>query len=52
VKKLSSPSGTFKVVGVSSDVEVITDVHGVPHIYGETVEDTFFGLGYVHGAER
>eukprot|EP01127_Copromyxa_protea_P022754 TRINITY_DN8329_c0_g2_i1.p1 TRINITY_DN8329_c0_g2~~TRINITY_DN8329_c0_g2_i1.p1 ORF type:complete len:846 (+),score=168.22 TRINITY_DN8329_c0_g2_i1:104-2641(+) len=45
-------SGNYTVSGITGNVEIITDVNGVPHIYGPTAPDTVFGLGYVHARDR
>lgn len=45
-------SGTLSVEGTTGPVEVITDVYGVPHVYGKTEEDVYFGLGYIHAQQR
>ena len=37
---------------VISGAEVIIDEWGIPHIYGETVEDAFIALGYMHARDR
>ena len=44
--------GTIEVPGLASDVEVIRDSMGVPHIYADTVEDLFLAQGYVHAQDR
>lgn len=38
--------------GPAAPVTITRDAHGVPHIFGETEADVFFGLGYVHADER
>ncbi|MDZ7711429.1 MAG: penicillin acylase family protein [Roseovarius sp.] len=40
------------VTGVSGPVEIVRDNANVPHIFGETDADTFFGLGYAHAQDR
>ena len=35
-----------------SGSEVIIDEWGIPHIYGDTVEDAFLALGYMHARDR
>ena len=40
------------VEGVSAPVEIVRDNANVPHIFGETDADTFFGLGYAHAQDR
>ncbi len=37
---------------IKSTVLIKTDSHAVPHITGNSDEETFFGLGYVHAQER
>ncbi|MDP7151349.1 MAG: penicillin acylase family protein, partial [Paracoccaceae bacterium] len=43
---------TLDVAGVSAPVRIVRDTANVPHIFGETDEDVFFGLGYVHAQDR
>ena len=45
-------SGRVAVAGVSAPVEIVRDGHAVPHIFGETDADVFFGLGYAHAQDR
>jgi len=40
------------VEGVSGPVEIVRDNANVPHVFGETDADTFFGLGYAHAQDR
>ena len=35
-----------------SNVEVVRDIHAIPHIFGVHDADIFFALGYVHAQER
>ncbi|AYB29270.1 penicillin acylase family protein [Chryseolinea soli] len=44
--------GTLKVAGLRSEVEVLFDDYGVPHIYAQNEEDAYFALGYVHAQDR
>ncbi|MGI9529636.1 MAG: penicillin acylase family protein, partial [Acidimicrobiia bacterium] len=44
--------GTIQIDGLSSDVEVIRDSMGVPHIYADSVDDLFLAQGYVHAQDR
>ena len=37
---------------LSAEVEVVRDIHAVPHIFGKNDSDIFFALGYVHAQER
>ncbi|WP_135505034.1 penicillin acylase family protein [Roseovarius aestuariivivens] len=40
------------VTGLSAPVEIVRDNANVPHIFGQTDADTFFGLGYAHAQDR
>ncbi len=44
--------GTLYLSGLQSNVEVITDSWGIPHIYAESDNDLFFSLGYIHASQR
>ncbi len=39
-------------VGAPSKVEVLIDDRGIPHVYGATLPDATFGLGFMHGRDR
>jgi penicillin G amidase len=43
---------TWRVAGVSAPVEIARTIHNVPHIFGETDTDVFFGLGFAHAQDR
>ena len=45
-------SETLTVAGISGPVEIVRDNASVPHIFGETDEDVFFGLGLAHAQDR
>ncbi len=38
--------------GLSSEVEVIYDNYGIPHIYAKNEKDLFYAFGYVHAQDR
>ncbi|MCY4150751.1 MAG: penicillin acylase family protein [Aestuariivita sp.] len=40
------------VIGVSAPLEIVRDNANVPHIFGESDADVFFGLGYTHAQDR
>ena len=40
------------VNGISAPAEIVRDNANVPHVFGKTDADTFFGLGYVHAQDR
>ncbi len=43
---------TLTVAGLSEPVEVVRDNANVPHIFGESDADVYFGLGVVHAQDR
>ena len=43
---------SHRVAGITAPVEIVRDHANVPHIFGETDEDVFFGLGFVHAQDR
>ena len=44
--------GEVEVPGLSADVEVLRDEHGVPQVYADTAEDLFYAQGFVHAQDR
>lgn len=46
------PVRRITVEGPLSEIEIIQDCDGVPHIYAQHKQDTFFGLGYIHAQDR
>ena len=51
-RSLPDYDDTVQVRGVSAPVEVVRDNANVPHVFGETDEDVFFGLGFAHAQDR
>jgi penicillin amidase len=45
-------SGDEKITGIVSDVRVIRDERGVPHIYASNTHDLYFITGYITAEER
>lgn len=45
-------SGSVKLEGLKSEVEVLYDDFGIPHIYAKNEEDAYYALGYVHAQDR
>jgi penicillin amidase len=43
---------TVTLPGLEANVVVLQDQWGIPHVYGDTVEDAFMALGYVHARDR
>jgi len=44
--------GNIFLSGLETDVEIIKDSWGVPHIFAQNEKDLFFACGYVHAQER
>ncbi len=44
--------GRMAVRGLSADVQIVRDQHGVPHIFAASEADAFFGQGFVHAQDR
>ncbi len=51
-RSLPDYNADFRVNGVSAPVEIVRDSHDVPHIFGRTDIDSFFGLGFAHAQDR
>ncbi len=43
---------TWTLDRLERPVEIVRDSHAVPHIFGETDQDVFFGLGFAHAQDR
>ncbi|MEM9971631.1 MAG: penicillin acylase family protein, partial [Pseudomonadota bacterium] len=43
---------TLTVAGITAPVEIVRDNANVPHIFGQTDADSYFGLGLVHAQDR
>src|SRR5688572_20349823 len=44
--------GELTLTGPTTDIEVLYDDYGVPHIYAQNQTDAYFALGYVHAQDR
>ncbi|MFC3050778.1 penicillin acylase family protein [Kordiimonas pumila] len=49
---LPKTNGTVIVAGISGEITIARDEHGVPHISAETDNDLYFAAGYVHAQDR
>ena len=45
-------TGASELPGLAGDVRVVRDEHGIPQLYGDTVDDLMRAQGYVHAQER
>ncbi|MCY4260133.1 MAG: penicillin acylase family protein, partial [Rhodobacteraceae bacterium] len=43
---------SHRVTGIDGPVEIIRNNYNVPHIFGTTDADAYFGLGFVHAQDR
>jgi penicillin amidase len=43
---------TLRVSGITAPVEIVRSAHNVPHIFGASDADVFFGLGFAHAQDR
>ena len=44
--------GRMAVRGLSAEVQIVRDHHGVPHVFAVTEADALFGQGFVHAQDR
>ncbi len=51
-RSLPDYSVDHDVKGLAAPLEIVRDNANVPHIFGQTDTDSFFGLGYVHAQDR
>jgi penicillin amidase len=43
---------TVEVAGLAASVEIVRDHSNVPHIFGQSDADVYFGLGFAHAQDR
>ncbi len=51
-RPLPKTKGTVHLHGLHTEVEILTDTYGVPHIYAQNEDDLYFAQGYMHAQER
>ncbi|MBT9383232.1 penicillin acylase family protein [Pseudooceanicola sp. CBS1P-1] len=51
-RSLPTYDKTLRVSGISAPVDIVRDNADVPHIFGASDPDVFFGLGYAHAQDR
>jgi penicillin amidase len=51
-KSFPQIDGTLHVKGLKSQVEIVSDPMGVPHIYADNDHDLFYVQGYLHAQDR
>ena len=52
MRSLPDYDRTEAVRGLSAPVEIVRDIHNVPHVFAAADADAFFGLGYAHAQDR
>jgi len=51
-RSLPDYGATHRLDGLGAEVEIVRDTANVPHIFGESDPDVFFGLGFAHAQDR
>ncbi|SEM85630.1 penicillin acylase family protein [Palleronia pelagia] len=51
-RSLPDYDASYRLDGVSGPVEIVRDNANVPHVFGESDPDVFFGLGFAHAQDR
>ena len=51
-RPMPQTDGEITVRGLSADVRVVRDEHGIPHVYADEADDLFFAQGFVHAQDR
>ncbi|MEM9434132.1 MAG: penicillin acylase family protein [Pseudomonadota bacterium] len=51
-RSLPDYSASYQDANVTAPLEIVRSNANLPHIFGETDEDVFFGLGFAHAQDR
>ena len=51
-RSLPDYDASLRVQGIDGPVEIVRDNANVPHIFGQSDPDVFFGLGFAHAQDR
>ncbi len=51
-RPMPQTEGTVTLEGLSADVTVVRDKHGIPQLYADTTDDLFYAQGYVQAQDR
>jgi penicillin G amidase len=51
-RPLPQTTGQTEVPGLAGEVTVVRDEHGIPQLYGDSMDDLIRAQGYVHAQER
>ncbi|MCC5905711.1 MAG: penicillin acylase family protein [Balneolaceae bacterium] len=52
LQSLAEIEGNFEIPGLESEVKILRDEWGIPHIYAENQRDLFFAQGFVQAQDR
>lgn len=51
-RSLPEYTASRSVTGLTAPIEIVRDTSNIPHVFGQTDADVFFGLGYAHAQDR
>ena len=51
-RSLVDPGATWVAEGARERIEIVRDTYGVPHVFGASDHDVYFGLGFAHAQDR
>ena len=51
-RSLVDPDETWVASGPEERIEIVRDTHAVPHVFGRSDHDVYFGLGFAHAQDR
>ncbi len=51
-RSLPDYDASYRLAGLAGPVDIVRDNANVPHVFGETDPDVFFGLGFAHAQDR
>ncbi|MEP3297269.1 MAG: penicillin acylase family protein [Pseudoruegeria sp.] len=51
-RSLVDYDANYRLQGIDNKIEIVRDTSSVPHVFGATDKDVFFGLGFAHAQDR
>jgi penicillin amidase len=51
-QSLPQVEGRLALPDLAAPVEILRDAYGIPHIFAASIDDAYFGLGFVHAQDR
>lgn len=52
VRSLPDYNADYEFAAINAPIEIVRDNHNVPHIFGKSDSDVYFGLGFSHAQDR